>query len=303
MSTKIEWTDKTWNPLTGCTIVSPGCHNCYAMRLSARLEAMGQEKYAGVTKDGRWTGKIKLIEKALAIPFKWRKPRMVFVNSMSDLFHEDVPFEFIDKVFAVMHQCHQHTFQILTKRISNAVDFADRRPLYRHPLPNVLIGPSIENQRTCNERLPDAVRLAQMGWQVMLSLEPMLGPISLSEAVDDWWESANVPAWVIVGGESGPGARPMHPDWPRSIRDQCVAHGVPFFFKQWGEWSPRDSYDRALDVDPVTGVAARRGIDTIHAPGIRGPNSMFRAGKKKAGRLLDGCEWNEMPVAPVQIST
>ena len=208
----IEWTQATWNPVTGCTKVSPGCKHCYAERLAKRLQAMGVKKYANGFK-------VTLHEDALEIPLRWKQPRIIFVNSMSDLFHEEVPLEFIRKVFAVMRQAHQHIFQVLTKRAERMAELA---PLLEWPS-NVWLGVSVENQRYTYRidllrQVPASVRF--------LSLEPLLGPIP----------DLNLDGihWVIVGGESGPGARPMKKEWVLEIRDQCIRAGVPFFFKQWG---------------------------------------------------------------------
>lgn len=240
---KIEWTEVTWNPVAGCSVISPGCTNCYAMRLAARLALMGQEKYAGTTrrsgKRSVWTGQINLVPDALELPRSWHKGRMIFVNSMSDLFHPEVPESFIVRVFSVMQDCPQHTFQILTKRGERLSEVALRLPWPE----NVWMGVSVEN----SDYLSRADHLRQVPAHVrFLSVEPLLGPLA----------GLNLAGihWVIVGGESGPGARPVDAEWVRDIRDQCVAARVPFFFKQWG-----------------------------------GTN------KKKAGRLLDGRTWDELP--------
>ena len=211
-TTSIEWTEATWNPVTGCTKVSPGCKHCYAERMAKRLQAMGQPRYANGFR-------VTLQEDVVELPFRWRKPRRIFVNSMSDLFHDDVPEDFIRRVFDTMNRANCHDFQLLTKR-------AERLHALRHRLPwpeNVWVGVSVENEDYLwrIERLvevPAAVRF--------LSLEPLLGPLpSLAlEGVH----------WVIVGGESGPGARPLDPEWVRDIRARCQEQGVPFFFKQWG---------------------------------------------------------------------
>ena len=211
-SSSIEWTEATWNPVTGCTKISPGCRHCYAERLSYRLQAMGKEHY----KNGF---RLTLHEDALAVPLRWRSPRLVFVNSMSDLFHEGVPVSFIQRVFQVMTDCPRHTFQILTKRPEIAAEHASQLSWPK----NVWLGTSIENATAIVRirhlrSIPAAIRF--------LSVEPLLEPIPRLPltGID----------WVIVGGESGPGCRPMEPQWVRDIRDRCVAHGVPFFFKQWG---------------------------------------------------------------------
>ena len=209
---KIEWTDATWNPVTGCNKVSPGCKHCYAERLSKRLKATGMAKYSNGFV-------VTLHPDTLEIPLRWRKPRSIFVNSMSDLFHVDVPEPFIRDVFDVMERADWHRYQVLTKR-------ADRVAELSHTLPwpsQVWMGVSVESQDY--SRRIDLLR--ETDAQVkFLSLEPLLGPLpDLNlDGID----------WVIVGGESGPGARPMQPDWAREIRDQCIDAGVAFHFKQWG---------------------------------------------------------------------
>ena len=214
MSTRsaIEWTEVTWNPVTGCTKISDGCKLCYAERMSKRLRAMGLEKY----KKGFG---VVVHESALNEPLRWRRPRVVFVNSMSDLFHESVPSSFIEAVFEVMNRATQHTFQVLTKRPRRAAALDERLRW----TPNIWLGTSIESQRW-QGRL-ELLRETSAHTK-FLSLEPLLGPLPglpLQE-ID----------WVIVGGESGPGARPMEADWVRDIRDNCLESNVPFFFKQWG---------------------------------------------------------------------
>ena len=208
----IEWTEVTWNPVTGCTKISDGCKYCYAERMANRLQAMGLEKY----RDGF---AVTVHENTLGEPLTWRKPRLVFVNSMSDLFHDAVPSTFIEAVFKVMNRASQHTFQVLTKRPSRAVVLDNRLSW----TPNIWLGTSIESERWLGriERLR-----ATSARTRFLSLEPLLGPLHgiPLQGID----------WVIVGGESGPRARPMEAEWVRDIRDNCVRCGVPFFFKQWG---------------------------------------------------------------------
>ena len=208
----IEWTEATWNPTTGCTKISLGCKHCYAERMALRLQAMGNPKYANGFR-------LTLHEDALDIPLHWKKPRKIFVNSMSDLFHEDIPLDFIRRVFQTMQQADWHIFQILTKRAERLAELAPRLPW----LPHIWIGVTVEERRytwriDLLRTVPAAVRF--------LSLEPLLGPLP----------GLNLEGihWVIVGGESGPRARPMRPEWVVDIRDQCLAAGVPFFFKQWG---------------------------------------------------------------------
>ena len=211
-TTTIEWTEATWNPVTGCSKVSPGCLNCYAERMARRLQAMGQPNY----RDGF---AVRTHEHMLEVPFSWAKPRMIFVNSMGDLFHQEVPVEFISRVFQVMASSPQHTYQLLTKRAERLAEVA---PLLPWPN-NVWMGVTVED----NEHLGRVRRLRETPAAVrFLSIEPLLGPLyDLDlEGID----------WVIVGGESGPRARPMQPDWVCSIRDACLDGGVPFFFKQWG---------------------------------------------------------------------
>ncbi|HEX8164015.1 MAG TPA: phage Gp37/Gp68 family protein [Pyrinomonadaceae bacterium] len=208
----IEWTESTWNPVTGCTKISPGCDNCYAERLALRLQAMGQPNYANGFK-------LTIQERMLEIPLKWRLPQTIFVNSMSDLFHRDVPAEYIHRVFDVMRRAQWHRFQVLTKRslrltrLSKELDWQ----------PNIWMGVSVES----SEYTFRIDHLRGTGAHVkFLSLEPLLGPLPKLKlrGMD----------WVIVGGESGPGARPMRREWVLDIRDQCLEAGVPFFFKQWG---------------------------------------------------------------------
>lgn len=218
----IEWTEATWNPTRGCTRVSPGCQNCYAERFAHRLSGEGQA-YEGLTRSTasgpRWRGVLKLVDDAVDLPLQWQKPKMIFVNSMSDLFHEKVPLEFLNRVFDVMRRASWHTFQVLTKR-------ADRLAELGRSLAwpsNVWMGVSVES----DEYTSRVDRLRTVDAHVrFLSLEPLLGPLP----------SLNLDGihWVIVGGESGPGARPMSPEWVRTLRDQCARAQVPFFFKQWG---------------------------------------------------------------------
>ena len=356
-ATPIEWTDATWNPITGCTRVSEGCRNCYAEVMAARFSGPGQwgEGLARIVRDPngkaidhRWTGKLRFNNRALDLPLRWRKPRRIFVNSTSDLFHEDVPDEWIDKVFAVMALTPQHTFQVLTKRPERMQDYLTAHPARiiierwadhagkicgdggysdvmqndRTALQNVWMGTSVEDQATAEARIPHL--LATPAAVRFVSAEPLLGPLYLDDMCDGhkfidalrgkWWHDSEPPHiecdkprldWVIVGGESGPGARPMHPDWARSIRDQCQAAGVAFFFKQWGEWTPGENV-----LSEITGWRA----NATYGPWVGGDEwvfgetdmgdpeedwhdepDLYRVGKKAAGRLLDGREWSEMP--------
>ena len=267
--TGIEWAQATWNPLVGCTHVSAGCDHCYAAReASGRLS--GLPAYQGLAVAGRFTGEVRLLHEKLDQPIRWRKPRRVFVNSMSDLFHDGVPDEYIAKVFAIMARAHWHQYQVLTKRpgrmssllggdqwpylLADAMDKFSRdrgedigvRLMYRTqltggsmlPLRNVWLGTSVEDQKWANVRIPQLLRTPAA--VRFLSMEPLLSAVDLGPwlAVDRAAPVVGLGSrgidWVIVGGESGPGARPMHPDWARDLRDQCLAARVPFFMKQLG---------------------------------------------------------------------
>lgn len=232
----IEWTETTWNPVVGCDKVSAGCTNCYAERMALRLQAMGMKKY-------RNGFKVSLCPELLTLPYRWKKPRAVFVNSMGDLFHDEVPFWFIEAIFDTMNNTPQHNYQILTKRDKRLSELASRLAWGK----NIWMGVTVENKDVTGriehlQEVPAAIRF--------LSLEPLLGPLP------------NLPLhridWVIVGGESGPGARPMAPEWARDIRDQCVQHSVPFFFKQWGgirrKANGRLLEGRTWDEMPVSGA-------------------------------------------------
>jgi protein gp37 len=223
--TTIEWTDATWNPVAGCSVISAGCTNCYAMRLAARLESMGLDKYRGLTrKTGRrrvWTGKIRCDENALEAPRTWVKSRRVFVNSMSDLFHSEVPLNFVARVWEVMAETPRHTYQILTKRPDRMLEIisGERLPL----LKNVWLGTSVEDDRVLERinvlrQVPAVVRF--------ISFEPLIGSVATAELTGI--------SWAIIGGESGPGARPMRQEWVDEIEALCRAAGTSFFFKQWG---------------------------------------------------------------------
>ncbi|TPM92693.1 phage Gp37/Gp68 family protein [Mesorhizobium sp. B2-1-3A] len=357
----IEWTDATWNPVVGCSIVSPGCTHCYAMKMAGRIEAMGGAKhYAGTTKmvNGTtvWTGKLALApEKTLLQPLAWRAPRRIFVNSMGDLFHEDVPDEWIDRVFAVMALAPLHTFQVLTKRAKRMREYLTDRTVMRRiytlvcemtvelepgivliaaprheknappgprvyldqwPLPNVWLGVSAERQQEADERIPDL--LATPAAIRFVSAEPLLGKINfrrirvspdhytiidaldgyaIADAISGSGQERTMLDWIIVGGESGPGARGMHPAWARSIRDQCNAAGTAFFFKQWGAWAP--STPEAAYGNPRSGwrcLAAHPHVARAQElyPEA-GAEFIANVGKKAAGRLLDGVEHNGMP--------
>lgn len=326
-NTAIEWTDATWNPVVGCTRISPGCKNCYAHQLhdmrhkafkaGKKLPAQYAQPFTTLqTMDGR-----------LDYPLHWKKPRRIFVNSVSDLFHESVPFEFIHAVWGTMRRTPQHTYQILTKRADRMLEVVSQirameamgyaKGFYSH----VHLGVSVDNQTAADERVP---LLLQVPAAVrFLSCEPLLGRVDICEHLGMWWNSTMQAfegdgaminrrgieglthpgiGWVIAGGESGKGARPMHPDWARSLRDQCQAAGVPFFFKQWGEWFPGFDKDKDYSVEE-RGEGAKAStqkaqwLNLAGGQGFHGERvvGMRRTGKKAAGRLLDGREWNEFP--------
>jgi protein gp37 len=234
----IEWTEMTWNPVTGCTKISQGCKHCYAERMARRLKAMGAERY-------RNGFRVTLHPDALEVPRRWKQPRVVFVNSMSDLFHEEVPLGYVARVFAIMHDCPQHKFQVLTKRSERLAELGPQLPWPK----NVWMGVSVEDARVLHrighlQSVPAAVRF--------LSLEPLLGPLDALPL-----EGIH---WVIVGGESGPRARPIRKEWVDSILSQCRTAGVPFFFKQWGgvrkDLTGRELHGRTFNEMPLAALAA-----------------------------------------------
>lgn len=322
--TAIEWADKTWNPLLGCERVSAGCDGCYAISTATIRAGNPHPKvaaaFAGLTerRDGRldWTGRINLLPERLNQPLHWRKPIRIFVNSQSDLFHKDVPDYFIAQVFAVMSVAHQHTFQLLTKRhgrmrsLLSSPEFhrlvADTAPVYgggnpdlaqdyvstNWPLPNVHIGVSVEDQKTADLRIPALLNTpAAVRW---LSCEPLLGPVSLIGWLNGGFGTV-APSdlgWCVVGGETGAKSRPMKLAWARNLRDECVAAGVPFFFKQWGDWVPPSQMTEdtfmSWDVDNGSSAYDR--------------DVPWRVGKKRAGRLLDERTWDEFPAERVAVA-
>jgi len=330
--TSIEWTDAVWNPVRGCTKVSPGCAHCYAETFAERWRGVPGHPY-------EQGFDLRLVPEKLAEPLTWKKPRRVFVNSMSDLFHESVPDEYIDLVFAIMALTPQHTYQVLTKRsermrrwatapgteergeacadgiigllgVESGVDACERiiaSAFWREPLPNVWLGVSVENQKAADERIPDLVSTPAA--VRFISAEPLLGPIEFRPS---WvagydYDGAGCSMrskpridWVIAGGESGPTARPMHPDWARSLRDQCSAAEVPFFFKQWGEWAPGECVERTRGrIDVATWFDSSWLLEeaslSCHEGHYDDQPDVYRVGKKAAGRILDGREWNEFP--------
>ncbi|QTC88161.1 DUF5131 family protein [Brevundimonas pondensis] len=343
-NTHIEWTDATWNVVTGCAIVSPGCTNCYAMKLAGtRLRDHPSRK--DLTIDSKagpvWNGQVRFNADWLTQPLRWTKPRKIFVCAHGDLFHEGVTDDQLDQIFAVMALSPQHIYQVLTKRPERMRDYlsaftperlSQALRAFVHagekatqedrfiplPLPNVWMGVSAEDQTRANERIPVLLETpAAVRW---ISAEPLLGPIDLTTFDDQephhkidalrgkWtayfagtakeWGSGPTDArldWVVVGGESGAGSRPMHPDWARDLRDQCADAGVAFLFKQWGEWTPgenaqntlgrtvetADWFNDAWDYQTLTPASAE-GMHIDDEP------TLYRAGKRAAGRLLDG---------------
>lgn len=371
-NTHIEWTDATWNVVTGCSVVSPGCTNCYAMRLAGgRMQH--HPSRAGLTIDTKagpvWNGQVRFNEAWLTQPRGWKSPRRIFVAAHGDLFHEGVALNQLDQIFAIMALCPQHTFQILTKRPHEMQGYIsgwgdnEHGPAWRTrariqkamaviapdtflnewPLPNVWLGVSVEDQARANERIPALLATpAAVRW---ISAEPLLGSIDLSNAWlgEDslssecwgdcaWCKDDHPPLhncqlgrqsseafdkgrsgldWVVVGGESGPSARPMHIDWVREIRDQCDDADVPFLFKQRGAWSwvtvegdrDWDTIDEG-ECEPMTGTL--RDSCLLHRDGrmeddggfawpAQEPRQMLLIGKKAAGRTLDGVEHNGYP--------
>jgi len=269
--TKIEWATETWNPITGCSPVSEGCQNCYAQRMAQRLKG----RY-GYPKDEPFT--VTFHPDRLDQPLRWKKPRMIFVCSMGDLFHEKVAQVWIDYIFVEIRKASHHTFLVLTKRperMAACIEYYARNPT-GWPFPNLWLGVTAENQQRADERIPILLQIPAT--VRFVSIEPMLSQVDLIKEyfalrcngkypfpqLENKYRTKIIDLldWVIVGGETGLGARPMHPDWVRSVRDQCQESDTPFFFKQWGEF---------------------------------GPATGWRIGKKKAGRMLDGREWNEYP--------
>lgn len=291
---KIEWTGETWNPIIGCDKVSAGCKNCYAIQTAwiRQHNPKMAEKYAGVvekTAGGQlnWTGKLNYYQPHLDKPLRTKKPTVYFVNSMSDLFHDNISFGVIHDIFNVMAACPQHTFQILTKRPARMIEYVkwfQRGGLYAFDFgANIWIGVSVEDQKTADERIP---LLLQVPASVrFLSCEPLLEEIDFYKTSEVW---RNMPIltgihWLICGGESGRDARFMHPDWARALRDQCLDANIPFFLKQWGEFS--------IIKEHVADAVFPDGTKPYYANAVE----YKKVGKKKAGRLLDGVEYNEMP--------
>lgn len=341
-NTLISWSDATWPVARGCDKISPGCKLCWAIKDAHRMARNPNPKIAahfeGLTQiEGgkpNWSGVVRLDEAILDWPLKWSKAKRIFVASSGDLFHESLEDKDIDRVFAVIHHSYSrgHTAQVLTKRTDRALRYLTNPLLYgrwmeavglvrgrwnklplvplsdplRFPLKHVQLGFSAETQPYFDARWNHMKELAKTGWMVWLSYEPALGPLDISAALKEGL------SWVVCGGESGQGSRPMHPDWARAVRDQCVAANVPYHFKQWGEWSP--SQRNHTDLGKVTGVRnGSLGPDRVHWLYSNGMHAsvgsakvsfplpeymVHRVGKKASGRTLDGREWSEFPGAP-----
>lgn len=329
-NTHIEWTDATWNPITGCSVVSPGCTNCYAMKLAGtRLKHHASRE--GLTSDSKagpvWNGKVRLNRQWLHQPIEWKRPRMIFVCAHGDLFHENVPDEWILDVFTIMAIASHHTFQVLTKRADRMAEFLNRpdllddiyanwctfngsaREVCSWPLHNVWMGVSAEDQRRADERVPHLLNTpAHIRF---ISAEPLLGPIKLGSS------AAQKLDWVIVGGESGKDARPMHPQWARSLRDECTEANTAFFFKQWGEWLPdfenyegqqlpHDNPEQSRFATCVWDDASKRWETTngswddpdnwLIAENYWEPEQpMTRYGKRYTGNQLEGNQYLQLP--------
>jgi protein gp37 len=326
----IEWTDETWNPLRGCNRVSPGCTNCYAERVAMRFSGADQpyEALVRMSSQGpKWTGQIRTVPGALHAPLLWKQPRRVFVNSMSDLFHEAVPFSFVAAVLGCMSLASAHTFQVLTKRPQRMAEFFEwleyegaqvdspaslcvtkllvlaegmperLEPLIRErakarsqwPLSNVWFGVSVEDQTRADERREPLCTVASAGWRTWVSYEPALGLVD--------WTGWDFIGWLVSGGESGVRARPSHPHWHRVARDWCAGAGVTYFFKQWGAWQPHDEPHTEPHSEPPvrganTGASAFLRVDGHwgnQGDWLNGQaQAVDRIGKKAAGRVLDG---------------
>jgi protein gp37 len=305
--TKISWADSTWTVVVGCDKLSAGCANCYAVREARRMEANPNEKvsqvYSGLVQvqpNGllNWTGTIKTLPERLDQPGKWREPRAIFVCSQSDLFHQEVPDEFIGRVFGVMRTHAHHTYYVLTKRPERFLQLLEQPPaglegFNRVNFPNVMVGVSAENQAAAEQRLPLLVQVPLDASHLFVSAEPLIGPLDLSAWI-------NRIGYVIVGGESGKRARPMHPSWALSLRDQCVEADIAFHFKQHGEWTSQLPSVLPVMVTEQGTKLYRKGRDRTHATyetcTLEG-TTLYRVGRRMAGRVLDNQYWNARPGA------
>lgn len=310
--TRIEWATDSWNPIVGCSKCSPACDHCYAEKMAVRLAAMGQSRYKVVIDGKNWNGRLHFDHTTLDSVMHWKKPRRIFVTSMGDAFHESVPFHWIDQIFDMVRNCPLHTFIILTKRADRMLNYLASLEIDRFDVvyPNVWCGVTICNQQEANEKIP---LLLQVPAAVrFVSIEPILGKIDLTTIkwVDTSYKGRgqcvlhfdalhnNHPDspfnkqkldWVICGGESGPGARPVQPDWVRSLRDQCKAHDVPFMFKQWGEFAPENAI--LDDGSPLHDSFRRNAVKHICDNG----EYVYRVGKHRTTRTLDGVIHDEYP--------
>jgi protein gp37 len=288
------WWDRNWPVLEGCSHVSPACDNCFAAEYAHRFESSLPYLHGLTTPAGKWTGNVTMRADQLDLPLRIKKPTVWFVAERSDLFHPSVPDEYLDRIFAAMALCPQHTFMVLTKRPERMLGYllGPRGKAPSWPLPNVWLGVTAENQEQADKRVP--VLLQTPAAHRFVSVEPMLGPIDLTNLPvnkHERWNAFAYPVpnyprvdWVICGLESGHNARPGHPIWVRALRDQCAAAGVPFFFKQWGEWIHELQAD--FSSSPFSALASRNAMYHVWEGGARS----YRVGKKDAGRLLDGKE-------------
>ena len=301
MPTKIEWAEETWNPIIGCTKISPGCDNCYAERMAKRLAGMKKRGYCNVVNSRGWIGKTHAVHDITRSLPKWRKPRTIFVVSMGDLFHETVWLMNVNWVWMTMSLNPQHTFLILTKRPERMAEYISRMDW--GILPNVWLGVTAENQEQADKRIP--ILLPIPAAKRFVSIEPMLSGINLHPWLCKYgsmeepkqqfgWvcEPSGKIDWIICGGESGPSARPMHPDWVKSIHDQCQKANIPFMFKQWGEWIAISQMNNEQLMQCDTDKLHDQNRINLELDPYQ---TLCRIGKKKAGRELDGKIWEERP--------
>lgn len=280
MPTKIEWTDETWNPVTGCSPVSAGCDHCYAKRMANRLRG----RY-GYPQDDPF--KVTLHPDRLDQPLRWQKSRMIFVCSMGDFWHPQVPLTFQCSMLDVMIKCPQHIFIILTKRYKQLASFNQVCGWSAESYPNIWLGLSVEDQPTADERIP--ILLQVPAAVIVVSYEPALGSLVLPPGFLERGKRS----WCIAGGETGPGARPMNPEWTGAVKNQCVEAGVPFFLKSNGEWLPQDDCtDHMISKQPKREAFYP---STVREQVVRDNQIFVRVTKKRSGRLLDGRVWDQVP--------
>lgn len=322
--TRIEWADATWNPVAGCTAVSEGCHNCYAAGLASRFSGEGLQ-YEGLAKQrkGRrphWTGRIQFNQELMDKPNRWQRPRRIFVCSMADLFHDGVTDEQLDAIFAKMLEVNRHEYMVLTKRPERMVSYLEGSDLWNNGEPldraHIWFGVSAESQRWADNRIPLLMRAPVV--RRFVSAEPLLGSIASMPLKGYGCSTCHHPMpdnaggycpmclngsfayqqmidMVIVGGESGPNARPMHPVWVSEIRDQCEAAGTMFFFKQWGEWGPLGQHPHAIEDKRYTKVAITPGGERLSIKEMPGGPHMVKVGKKKSGAVFGNRTYQEFP--------